>query len=992
MPTETSQITTAIPDECIIVSNETNAAETYPIISNETSITVTEQLSPLNNTSEKTIMSEFSDKTAEQNTSLNTSVRSSEPFLTEETTLETSVKTEIAMLPPETAVVSAEITTVTETTTLPIDNNSQNKSLFSEQTILMIVICFMLLVIGILFGTMTRRKKELVQNSSQTSSVRTSAKARDIERLAGKKKKSESKKAGKKSKVKIEVSKDVVGSLPYKKVLADNLWYLGNKLYSKAYTFDDINFNLADEDEQYAYLERYIDFLNTLDNTIDAQICCWNCKLKIDNFRDKILMKTQDDEYFALRYEYNTRVLEENIKKGQNAIQKHMCVTLTINAADDESAYRKFKSLDISTTNIFNLIGPANMRVMTSQERIEVLKDFYIGTEQNIPNITDEQFEIGEEKIFCAPDYLEFKRDYFLFNDSYARAIFIKDFPQTASSDIIEKLLKTGLEFYVTLNISAYDTAKAKKLIQQQITSIDTNMAQRERKASSNGNFASQMPQKIKNQRDSLSNVYDKLDKQDQKLFMCNVIIIIKAENYEELTNNTNIICDVLKTKGCMQGELAYQQEHGMFDGLPCGYQRRVAFKRSMPSESVGILMPFNAKEMQMSNATYYGLNKLSNNMITFDRVTGLKNPSGFILGCPGAGKSFTGKREMLDAFLRNPNADILIIDPEREYQSLVEELNGTVVRFASGSKTYINPFEFDFALLVKDDDDEDYVNVIDQKCALITSFISCMDEKNPLTAQEKSFVDRCVRKSYLKTGVLDSLDKNDMPTLSTFMEVVREETEFVTEEMKNKILLTIDMYVNGSANYFNNPTNVDAQNRIISYDIKDLSGTLKTQGMLLILDYIWNRLSANRYKGRLTYVYIDEIYILFADEYCLDYLRMLWKRARKYGGVLTGITQNVEDVLKDDKSRTMLSNSEFLILLNQNPVDAQRLQKILHFSNQELNYLNDVPAGHGVIVIGSGGKIKIPFYDEFPKDTELYKKMSTNFSEITKQKKKLSE
>lgn len=870
MPTETSQITTAIPDERIIVSNETKAVETNPIISNETSITVTEQLSPLNNTSEETIMSEFSDKTAEQNTSLNTSVRSSESFLTEETTettLETSAETEIIMLPPETAVISAEITTVTETTATPIDNNPKNNSFFSEQTILMIVICFMLLVIGIIFGTISRRKKELAKNNSQNYSGRKSAKDRDIERLAGKKKKTESKKTGKKSKVKIEVSKDVLGSLPYKKVLADNLWYLGNKLYSKAYTFDDINFNLADEDEQYAYLERYIDFLNTLDNTIDAQICCWNCKLKIDNFRDKILMKTQDDNYFALRYEYNTRVLEENIKKGQNAIQKHMCVTLTINAADDESAYRKFKSLDISTTNIFNLIGPANMRVMTSQERIEVLKDFYIGTEQDIPNITDEQFEIGEEKIFCAPDYLEFKRDYFLFNDSYARAIFIKDFPQTASSDIIEKLLKTGLEFYVTLNISAYDTAKAKRLIQQQITSIDTNMAQRERKASSNGNFASQMPQKIKNQRDSLSNVYDKLDKQDQKLFMCNVIIIIKAENYEELTNNTNIICDVLKTKGCMQGELAYQQEHGMFDGLPCGYQRRVAFKRSMPSESVGILMPFNAKEMQMSNSTYYGLNKLSNNMITFDRVTGLKNPSGFILGCPGAGKSFTGKREMLDAYLRNPNADILIIDPEREYQSLVEQLNGTVVRFASGSKTYINPFEFDFALLVKDDDDEDYVNIIDQKCALITSFISCMDEKNPLTAQEKSFVDRCVRKSYLKTGVLDSLDKNDMPTLSTFMEVVREETEFVTEEMKNKILLTIDMYVNGSANYFNNPTNVDANNRIISYDIKDLSGTLKTQGMLLILDYIWNRLSANRYKGRLTYVYIDEIYILFADE-----------------------------------------------------------------------------------------------------------------------------
>ncbi len=984
MPTETSQITSVISVESNISSDE------ITVTNSKISKNISEGISS-SSTNDISVTSELQEsETNTVDTSLNTVTSYSAIPSAANTVTEaiTETTTEVVTLPPETAVVPTEITVATETVAAPVTDSFQSNSFISNHIILLICICFLLLVVGILFGTMSRRKKKRAEKKSQISNGRKSAKDKDTERLADKKRKSGNKRSEKKSRVKIEVSKDVLGSLPYKKVLSDNLWYLGNRLYSKAYTFDDINFNLADEDEQYAYLERYIDFLNTLDNTIDAQICCWNCKLKLDNFREKTLMKTQNDDYFALRYEYNTRVLEENIKKGQNAIQKHMCVTLTITAADDESAYRKFKSLDISTTSVFNLIGPANMRVMTSQERIEILKDFYIGTEQDIPKISDEQFNIGEEKIFCSPDYIEFKRDYFLFNDSYARAIFIKDFPQTASSDIIEKLLKTGLEFYITLNISAYDTAKAKKLIQQQITSIDTNMAQRERKAASNGNFASQMPQRIKNQRDSLSNVYDKLDKQDQKLFLCNTIIIIKADNFDELTNNTNVICDVLKTKGCMQGELAYQQEHGMFDGLPCGYQRRVAFRRSMPSESVGILMPFNAKEMQMNNATYYGLNKLSNNMITFDRVTGLKNPSGFILGCPGAGKSFSGKREMLDAFLRNPNTDILIIDPEREYQSLVAQLNGTVVRFASGSQTYINPFDFDFALLVKDEDDEDYVNIVDQKCSLITSFISCMDEKNPLTAQEKSFVDRCVRNSYLKSGVLDSLDKKDMPTLSTFMEVVREETEFVTEDMKNKILLTIDMYVNGSANYFNNPTNVNDQNRIVSYDIKDLSGTLKTQGMLLILDYIWNRLSANRNKGRLTYIYIDEIYILFADEYCLDYLRMLWKRARKYGGVLTGITQNVEDVLKDDKSRTMLSNSEFLILLNQNPVDAQQLQKILHFSNQELNYLNDVPAGHGVIVIGSGGKVKIPFYDEFPRDTELYRKMSTNFSEIAKQKK----
>ena len=965
------------------VSDETTVTQISTDTVNSTTSTqgtsvLTETTVPTQDISDNSEISFSESSSMTADTNITTSIKMTSETAVTELQTETTVN-EAVTLPPETAVVSADITSVTTVQTATSESQSVTDGV--SPTFFAILICCLLILISVLIAAISIRKKIKSNKKFPTGE---SARERDAKRLSSGKKKPVKKKAAKQ---KIEVSKDVISSLPYKKILQDNLWYLGDKLYSKAYTFDDINFNLADEREQYAYLERYIDFLNTLDNTIDAQICCWNSKIKIEQFRENTLIKPQDDEFFSLRYEYNTRVLEENIKKGQNAIRKRMCITLTISAADDESAYMKFKSLDVSSTNIFNLIGPANMRVMTSQERLEILKDFFIGTEQDIPQISDEQFNIGEEKIFCSPDYLQFKRDYFLFNNSYAEAIYIKDFPQTASSNIINDLMKTGLEFHLSINISAYDTSKAKNMIQHQITSIDTNMAQRDRKAAQNGNFASQIPQKIKNQRESLTNVFDKLDKQDQKLFLTNVIILIKATTYDELKNSEEIIGYSLKNNGCMYGTLDFQQENGMLDCLPCGYQRKVVFHRTMPSESVGILMPFNAKEMQMRDAIYYGLNKLSSNMITFDRVAGLKNPSGFFLGCPGSGKSFTAKREMLDVRLRYANADIMIIDPEREYQSLVESLNGTVVRFASGAKTYINPFEFDFALLNKDEDDDDYINVIDQKCALITSFISCMDEKNPLTAQEKSFVDRCVRKAYLNSGVLDTLDKKDMPTLATFMEAVKQETEFVTKEMKNKILLTIEMYVKGSANYFNNPTNVDANNRIISYDIKDLSGTLKTQGMLLILDYIWNRLSANRSKGRLTYVYIDEIYILFADEYCLDYLRMLWKRARKYGGILTGITQNVEDCLKDDKSRTMLSNSEFLILLNQNPVDAHQLQQILHFSNQELGYLNDVPAGNGVIVIGSGGKVKIPFYDQFPKDTELYKLMSTNFNEIAKSK-----
>ncbi len=894
--------------------------------------------------------------------------------MTEETAEENEIITEesIPVIPPETTAIISEPQETIAAVKAAAPAETQPLDLTPDQLIAPAIV-------GAFAAAAVIAKKASV--SRKKSGRRKYAKDRDAERLesnrAGRSKKRDKK--VKSEKEKRNLSKKVLDTIPYKQILSDNIWYLGRKMYSKAYTFDDINFNLADEEQQYSYLERYIEFMNILDDTVDCQICLWNSMVNVDEFRHRILMKQTADDFFNLRFEYNNRVLEENIKKGQNAIQKHMYITLTIKAADEETAKRKFKSLDIAAINSFNRIGNTDLRELTSQERVEMLKDFYIGTnERPVPILYEEDFKKGTDKLYCSPDYFDFKKDYFMFNDTYAKVIYVREYPATATSDIFTDLLKTGIEIMITTNIETYDSAAARKLVQRQITAIDTDMAKREVAAAQHGNFSTQMPRRIKNQRDSMVSVYDKITMHDQKLFLTNIQILIKAKSYEELCNNAEIIESTLKRSGCVKGEMAWQQEDGMYDCLPCGYQRRFGWLRTMPSESVAIFIPFNVKEMQMNNSVYYGLNVLSHNIITFDRMTGLVNPAGFVLACPGAGKSFFVKRELIDVFLRNTNADIIIIDPEREYWKLAEAFNGTVVRFANGSKNYINPFDFDFRLL-----DDDEIDIIADKCQLITSFISCMDVKHPLNAQEKSFVDRCVRKAYIKSRVLETLDPADMPTLGTFLECMKEETENINKEMQDKLIVTVDMYVNGSAKYFDNQTNVDTDNRFISYDIRDLNGNLKTQSMLLILDYIWNRLSRNRDLGRATYIYFDEAHLLFADEYCLDYLKMLWKRARKYGGVLTGITQNVEDLLKDEKSRSMLSNSEFLALLKQNSTDAAKLQDILHFTDSEIKYVKDTPAGHGILVLG--GKDKIPFYDEFPKDTELYEKMSTNFSETAK-------
>ncbi len=911
-----------------------------------------------------------------------------QPVVVPETVMETEAVSVITEPVTDIATESAEViedatakTKISETVAVPETPNGIVGFVQSNPAVVGVPAAIIALAVAFLAITRRTRPKRGVIEDTDDVKENMNARERDAARLEANKPKKKDKRSQKvaKEKEKKDFAKKVLNTIPYKKILSDDIFFLGKKMYSKAYTFDDINFNLSDEEQQYMYLERYIEFLSILDDTVDCQICCWNSQINIDDFKKKTLLPQKADDLFEYRYEFNSRVLEENIRKGQNAIQKHMYITLTIKAPDEETAKRRFKSLDITATNTFNRIGNTNMRVLTSQERVEMLKDFFVGTDDMpVPQLTEKDYEKGIDKLYCAPDYFDFKKDYFMFNNTYAKTIYIREYPSTATSEILTELLATGIEIMVTTNIETYDSAEARKLVQHQITAIDTDMAKREVKAAQHGNFSNQMPQRIKNQRDAMVSVYDKITMKDQKLFMTNMQILIKAESFEELNNNLEVIESTLKRSGCIKGEMAWEQEHGMCDCLPVGYQRKFGWMRTMPSESVAIFMPFNVKEMQMENSVYYGLNMLSHNIILFDRMKGLVNPSGFVLACPGSGKSFTVKREIVNVFLGYDDADILVIDPEREYWKLAEAFGGEVVKFSNGSKNHINPFDFDFRLL-----EDEEIDIIADKCQLLTSFISCMDSKHPLNAQEKSFVDRCVRKAYAKSNVLTTLDPADMPTLGTFLECMKEETENINKDMKDKLIITVDMYVNGSAKYFDNQTNVNTKSRFIAYDIRDLNGNLKTQSMLLILDYIWNRLSENRDKGRKTYIYFDEAHLLFQDEYSLDYLRMLWKRARKYGGVLTGITQNVEDLLKDDKSRSMLSNSEFLVLLKQNPTDAAKLQDILHFTDSEIQYVNDTPAGHGILVLG--GKTKIPFYDEFPKDTKLYSMMTTNFSETAK-------
>lgn len=884
----------------------------------------------------------------------------------------TEAPTEIITLPKES--MAAETTTAAVT-----EAAAQTAPSFSFENLNInpnIIIIAVIIIAAVIASTVLKKmnlNKDL--GSREPRNAKERDKARLDEQRAIKKAKEKREKIQSGEKKKIKVSRTVADTLPYKKILDKDIWLIGNQTYSKVYIVDDINYNLGDDVQQNEMLENYCTFLNTLDDTEDCQISVRNSEINIKDFENKILVKPSHDGFDDIRNEYNDKVLRENLSKGQNAIRKSIYITMTIKAPDEETAQRKFNTIDLEVKNSFDRIGNTQLRPLSNQERLEMLKDIFIGVDTPIPEITKEDIEKGLDKVYCAPDYFEFKSDYFLFGEYYAKCIFIKEYPSTAGDNILNDLMSSNIQLLVTTNIFAYDTAAARKLVQRQITAVETNMAQRESAAAKAGNFSSTMPVKIRNQVDSYKILYDMITTEDQKLYSVATIIMITAKSYDELKTNTEIVVNALKRNGCLHSEMKWQQEDGMCDVLPVGTQRKFEWNRTLPTESIGIFVPFNVKEVQQPGGIYYGLNKLSNNIISYQRIKSLINPAGFILGCPGSGKSFSAKREMVSVFLTDPRADIIIIDPEREYPSIVNMFGGTSVKISTGSKFYINPFDFDIALL-----DDEGIDVIADKCQLIESFISVMNPNRPLSPQEVSFIDRCVNKTYLESHYLETFDKNDIPTLGDFYSIMKAETEDIDPKIKQDLLITLEMYVKGSAKYFNNRTNVEVENRLISYDIKDLTGILKTQAMLLVLDNVWNRLSANRDKGVPTWIYIDEIHVLFRDSYCLSFIRDLYKRARKYGGVLTGITQNVEDLLRDDDCRTMLSNSEFLMLLKQSASDSIKLQETLHFTDSELIYVNNIGSGEGLMVLG--GKDKIPFYDRFPKDTKLYKAMSTSFSE----------
>ena len=506
-------------------------------------------------------------------------------------------------------------------------------------------------------------------------------------------------------------------------------------------------------------------------------------------------------------------------------------------------------------------------------------------------------------------------------------------------------------------------TDEAVKEAESRLLGVETNITNWQRRQNANNNFSAVVPYDMEQQRSEMKDFLDDLTTRDQRMMYAVLTLVHTADTKEQLDADTEALLTTVGQNMCQCAVLRYQQMDGLNTALPFGV-RKINTLRTLTTESLSVFMPFCVQDIHHENGIYYGQNVISKNMIIADRRQ-LLNGNEFILGISGGGKSFAAKNEIVNEML-STDADIIIIDPEREYSRLVSALGGEEIHISATSPNHINAMDMN-------KDYGDGANPVILKSEFIMSLCEQLIGGKTLGAKQKSIIDRCTANVYRDFQANDYL--GDPPTLQDFRNELLNQPEFDAQELA----LAIELFTHGSLNTFAKQTNVDTGSRLICYDILDLGKQLMPIGMLVVLDSILNRITQNRSKGKQTFIYIDEIYLLFQHEYSSNFLFTLWKRVRKYGAFASGITQNVEDLLQSHEARTMLANSEFIIMLNQAPTDARELSKLLNISETQMSHITNVDAGHGLIKVGSS---LVPFENKFPADTKLYKLMSTKFGE----------
>lgn len=763
----------------------------------------------------------------------------------------------------------------------------------------------------------------------------------------------------KQDKEKIKVPKFVQDIIPVKAIYEDGLFLVGKNKYSKSYKFLDINYAVASREDKEAMFLEYSELLNSLDTGSTAKITINNRRINKLDFEKTILLKYAGDNLDKFRKEYNAMLNSQS--KTANEIVQEKILTISVYKKTKEEARSYFSRIGADLSNHFSALGSKCIE-LDAKERLRIAHDFYrTGEETAFTFDIHEHMKLGHDfRDLICPDSAKFKSDYFQIGNRYGKVLFLKSYASYIKDSMVTELTELNKNMMLSIDIIPIPMDEAVKEAENRRLGIETNITNWQRKQNANNNFSAIIPYDMEQQRNESKEFLDDLITRDQRMFLSVLTMVLTEDSLEKLKVLSDAIEQIAGKNMCQMGTLRYQQLDGLETVLPFGV-RKINALRTLTTESLAVFIPFKVQEIRHENGVFYGQNTISKNMIMIDRKQ-LLNGNSFILGVSGSGKSFTAKQEITSIKLREPDADIIIVDPEREYSPLVNALGGEVIKISATSDNHINAMDMNSEY-------GDGANPVILKSEFILSLCEQLIGSGNLGPKQKSIIDRCTASVYriFQQGNYQGIP----PTLQDFREELLKQEEPEAKE----IALAIELFTNGSLNTFALNTNVDTSNKLICYDILDLGKQLLPIGMLVVLDSILNRITANRTKGKNTYIFIDEIYLLFQYEYSANFLFTLWKRVRKYGAYATGITQNVEDLLQSHTARTMLANSEFIIMLNQAYIDRLELGKLLNISDEQMSFITNVGAGEGLMRVGSAN---VPFVNRFPKNTELYRLMTT--------------
>ena len=763
----------------------------------------------------------------------------------------------------------------------------------------------------------------------------------------------------KKDKEKFKIPKSVQDVIPIDAMWEDGIFLVGKNKYSKCFKFTDINYSVASrEDKEEMFLE-YSELLNSFDTGATSKVTIINRRLNKLDFQKTMFIKLEDDELDKYRKEYNKMLLDK--ATASNGIVQEKCITITIEKKNIEDARLYFLRIGTELINKFKELGSVCVE-LEAVERLQLFHDFYrVGEETAFNFDFISNMRKGHSfKDYICPDTFEIKDDYIKIGNRYARVLFLKEYANYIKDSMVAELTDINKNSMMSIDVIPIAMDEAVREAENRRLGVETNITNWQRRQNANNNFSAIIPYDLEMQREQSKEFLDDLITRDQRMFMSVLTMVHTAETKEELDNDTEEILTIARKNLCQFGVLKFQQLDGLNTAMPFGV-RKIDTLRTLTTESLAVFMPFRVQEIRETNGIYYGQNVISKNMIIADRKK-LLNGNSLVFGVSGSGKSFITKEEIVFTMLKDKNADVIVIDPENEYTPLVKALGGEVIKVSATSGNHINAMDMNKNYA-------DGANPVILKSEFILSLCEQLIGSDNLGAKQKSIIDRCTASTY--RYYLQGNYQGTPPTLQDFYQELLKQEETEAKE----IALAIELFVNGSLNTFAKQTNVDTENRLICYNILDLGKQLLPLGMLVVLDSILNRITQNRAKGRNTYIFIDEIYLLLRNEYSANFLYTLWKRVRKYGAYLIGITQNVEDMLQNNTARAMMANSELIIMLNQASTDRAELAKLLNISDLQLSYITNVGSGEGLLKIGSS---LIPFSNKFPKDTELYKLMTT--------------